>query len=187
VGTLGLAGAALAQLGLCSVAGTLLFGSAEPMDYFFNELQRGTIAGLTIDELSRRAPLAASSQNGIFNRILVFIAADLVEKTLKCLPIAYARRRGTPEHQTPRDRAYLDYALAGALICGVVECIGSTYGVCVEAQNTLRQLLVMVFERVIIGSPGHALLGSLTALRAIRKDYCGEKLSWWSVIAPSEI
>lgn len=70
VETLGLAGAAVAQLGLCYAAGTLLFGSAELRDYIFNELQRGTIAGLTIDELSRRAALAASWQNWIFNSIL---------------------------------------------------------------------------------------------------------------------
>jgi RsiW-degrading membrane proteinase PrsW (M82 family) len=187
VGTIGLVGAAVTQLAICYAAATLLFGSGESRTNFFNELQLGTIADLTVDELTRRATLAASWQNWIFNGIFTFIAAGLVEEALKCLPIVYARRRGTPKSRKPRDRAYIDYALAGALSFGVVECIGSIYGACIDGQKTLPKILLTLFERVVIGSFGHLLLGFSTALRAIRKDYCGEDMSWWSVVVPSVI
>jgi hypothetical protein len=185
VGTIGLAGAAVTQLAICYAAGRILFGSEST--YFFKELQRGTTARLTIDEIMSRAALAATWQNWVFNAIFTFIAAGLVEEALKFLPIVYARRRGTRESRKLRDRAYIDYALAGALSFGIVECIGSMYGACVDGQKTLPKILLTLFERVVIGSFGHLLLGTSTALRAIRKDYYRENLSWWSVIAPSVI
>lgn len=47
------------------------------------------------------------------------------------------------------------------------------------------RLLLTVFERISLGSSGHLLMAALTALRAIRWDYYGDKTSCLSVIGPS--
>jgi RsiW-degrading membrane proteinase PrsW (M82 family) len=108
--------------------------------------------------------------------------AGLVEETLKYLPIAYARRRDAAQR---RDRAYIDYALAGALSFGVIENIGFLYASCEKGHESWARLLLTVFERVVVGASGHLLVAALTALRAIRRDYYGEKLSWWGVVGSS--
>jgi hypothetical protein len=116
-GTVGLATAALTQMATltltqmvtCSAASTILFGSGQTRRDFLNELQRSTIDGLTADELTRRAELAVSWQNWVFNSAFTFGMAGLVEETLKYLSIAYARRRGTAEQRQRRNRAYIDY------------------------------------------------------------------------------
>ena len=47
--------------------------------------------------------------------LMCFGMSGLVEEMLKYLPIAHARRRGAAEQRKQRDRAYIDYALAGVL------------------------------------------------------------------------
>ena len=42
-----------------------------------------------------------------------------------------------------------------------------------------------VFERVIIGGAGHITMAVLTALRAIRRDYYGDQLSFLQIIGPA--
>ena len=185
-GTVGLAMVMLVQFIICSAASTILFGSGKMNDEFWTEFQRSTINGLTTDEFTRRADLAASWQNWVFNSILTFLAAALVEETLKYLPIAYAHRRGTDEQRKQRNRAYIDYAVAGALGFGVVEGIGFLYAACEEAHEAWPKLMFTLFERVV-GSVGHLLLASLIALRAIRRDYYGDQMSWWVIVGPSVI
>ena len=53
---------------------------------FRKEFQRSIIDGLTADEDTRRADLAAYWQNWVFNGIFTFGIVDL-SKTLKYLPI----------------------------------------------------------------------------------------------------
>ena len=186
-GTIGLTTAALLQMIICTTASTFLFGSGSTRKDFWNEFQRSTVVGLTSDELKHRAGLATSWQNWVFNGVLAFVAAGLVEEILKYLPIAYARRRGTAERRRQRDRAYIDYALAGALSFGVVENIGFLYASCEKGHETWPKFVLTLFERVVFGSLGHLLTGALTALRAIRRDYYGDHLSWWGVVGPSVI
>jgi RsiW-degrading membrane proteinase PrsW (M82 family) len=166
---------------------TVLFGTGDTRSEFLKEFQRSCIGGLTAGEITRRAELAASWQNWVFNGVFTFGMAGLLEETLKYLPIAYARRQGTDAQRKPRNRAYIDYALAGALSFGVVEKIAFPYASCEKGNEAWPNLLRTVFERIVIGSTGHLLVACLTALCAIRRDYYGEQLSWLDVVGSAAI
>jgi len=184
--TLGITSVALIQMGIAKAASALIFGSGSVMNKdFWTEFGRSTIDGLTGEVLTRRAHLASSWQNWVFNGALMFVAAGLGEETLKYLPIAYARRRGMPEERQKRKRAYVDYALAGALGFGLVENIGCLYAACEPKLEAWPKLVLTLFERVIVGQIGHISMAALTALRAIRRDYYGDPLSWWGVVGPA--
>jgi hypothetical protein len=43
----------------------------------------------------------------------------------------------------------------------------------------------MLVERFVIGQIGHLSAAALTALRAIRRDYYGDDLSWLGVVGPA--
>ena len=184
-GTLGLASAALAQVVICKGVSAILFRSDQVRAEFWEEFTRTTIAGLTADQLARRNELAASWENWVFNATLTFVSAGLVEETLKYLPIAYARRKGTAKERGQRDRAYIDYALSGALSFGMIETIGYLYISSESAGEAVFKSILNLFARVVIGQVGHISVAALTALRAIRRDYYGENLSWWRVVGPS--
>lgn len=183
-GTLGLTAVALTQILVCKGASALLFGSNEMGKQFWIEFARTSVNGLSSSELARRAALASSWQSWVFNAALFYIGAGLCEETLKYLPIAYGRRHESREDREPRDRAYLDYAMAGALSFGIVESVVFIYG-SVEEQQSWPKLALTLFERVVLGQLGHLAAAALTALRAIRKDYYGDKMSWWGVILPA--
>ena len=185
-GTLGLITVMLFQIAICTATSTILFGSGPMRETFWTEFARGTIDGLTADELTRRAQLASSWQNWVFNGVLTFVVAGLGEETLKYLPIAYARRRGTAEQRKPRNRAYIDYAGAGALSFGFVEMLGFLYSACEQGQEPWPRLIFTIAERAV-GSLAHVLVASLTAMRAIRRDFYGDRMSWWAVVGPSVI
>lgn len=85
-GTVGLTAVALVQMVSCSAVSTLLFGAGQGRSDFWNEFRRSTVQGLTADELTRRAALAGSWQNWVFNGVLTFVAAGFLEETLKYLP-----------------------------------------------------------------------------------------------------
>lgn len=186
-GTLGLIAVMLVQMVMSSAVSTILFGSGKMSKDFCNKFQRSTVDGLTAEELWRRAELAGSWQNWIFNSALAYVIAGLAEETLKYLPIAYARRRGTLEQRQKRNRAYIDYALVGALSFGVIETIGFIYASCEQGHQSWPKLMLTLFERMFVGAFGHLLAASLTALRAIRRDYYGDRMSWWAVVGPSVI
>jgi RsiW-degrading membrane proteinase PrsW (M82 family) len=187
-GTLGLLGVGLIQMAVCKAVSFLLFGvDTTASKDFWTEFARGSIEGLTSDELAKRAAIAWSWKNWVFNGTLTFIAAGLGEEILKYLPIAYARRRGTAEERQKRNRAYLDYALAGALAFSLVENIGFLYASVEKGNETWSRLCLSVFERVIIGGTGHITMAVLTALRAIRRDYYGERLTLWEVLGPAAL
>lgn len=176
----------LVQMAICSVASTVLFiGSDDKLkDDFWIEFARSSIGGLSTDDLVRRADLAASWQNWAFIGVLSFLGASLVEESLKYLLIVYARRRVAAELRKRRDRAYVDYAVAGALGFGVVEAIGFIYAAVESGGETWLRLMFTLFERVA-GSIGHLLVAALMALRAMRRDYYGDEMSWWVVVGPS--
>jgi hypothetical protein len=186
-GTLGLAAVGAVQMAIVKAGSAVLFGADSAMkDDFWTEFARSTINGLTADQLKRRTELASSWQNWVFIAGLSFVAAGFCEETLKYLPIAYARRRGTAEQRKPRDRAYIDYAIAGALSFGLIETIGFLNAACKPGHETGPKLALTIFERVV-GQFCHLSVAALTALRAIRRDYYGDPLSWWSVVGPAAI
>ncbi|TAQ86741.1 hypothetical protein B7494_g4947 [Chlorociboria aeruginascens] len=186
-GTVGLVSVALVQMVICKVASSIIFGSGQMNKDFWIEFQRGTTAGLTRDQLTHRTKLATSWQNWAFNSVFTFVAAGFAEETLKYLPIAYVRRRGTAKQRQQRNRAYIDYALAGALGFGLVEAIGFLYASCEQGHESWAQLVLIIFERVVIGQTAHLSVACLTALRAIRRDYYGDQLNWWNVVAPAAL
>ncbi|KUJ07639.1 uncharacterized protein LY89DRAFT_631235 [Mollisia scopiformis] len=177
-GTLGLAIVAAAQMAIVSIASPLIFRSNPGLkDEFWVEFQRHSIEGLNAEVLGRRARIAASWQNWVFNGVLFFVGAGLVEEVLKYIPVVYARRC-----QEKKARAYVDYAIAGALGFGFVEALGFMYGSRNEAWS---RFLLIVFERMVLGQTGHVGSAVLTALRAVRRDFRGEKIGIWGVIWPA--
>ena len=185
VGTLGLTTVTFVQFAIVKTASALLFTSTKMKEDYWKEFKRSTIDGLTTDQLTRRSELAASWQNWVLIGLFTFVAAGLVEETLKYLPIAYARRRETPKERKERNRAYIDYAVAGALSFGLLENIGYIYVACESSHEAWPKLLLTVFERSVLGGIGHLTMGALTALRAIRRDCYGDKLSWLEVVGPA--
>lgn len=186
-GTLGLIGIMAIQWGVFTATTKLLFGSGEAKKYFIQEFGRSTTEGLSLEELAKRAALAASWQNWVLNAALSFGMAGFLEETLKYLPVAYAKLRGTPEERRPRNRAYLDYAIAGALSFAVIENIGFLYAAVEGARQSWLKLAGTALERLVFASAGHFLAAALTALRATRRDYYGDQLSWWDIVRPSVI
>ena len=185
-GTVGLVAVMLVQMAICSAASTILFiGSDDKTkDEFWTEFARSSIDGLSTDEIARRADLAASWQNWVFIGVFSFFGASLVEGSLKYVSIVYARRRAAAEPRKRRDRAYVDYAVAGALGFGVVEAMGFIYAAAESGGETGPRLMLTLFERVV-GSIGHLSVAALMALRAIRRDYYGDQMGWWAVVGPS--
>jgi RsiW-degrading membrane proteinase PrsW (M82 family) len=171
-------------MGICQAVSTVLFPSGEIRAEFWTEFSRTTVAGLTEAQLHRRAELASSWQNWVFNGVLTYLAAGLVEEVLKYLPVMFARRRDVKKKQR-RDRAYIDYVLAGALGFSVVENIGFIYAACEGGQESWPKLLLTFVERVVLGQLGHLSVACLTALRATRRDYYGDPLGFWGVVGPA--
>lgn len=184
-GTVGITTVLLVQIGVCKAATAILFGSGEKNKDFWNEFLRTSIDGLTADELKHRAELAATWQNWVFNGALTFVAAGLVEETLKYLPIVYAHHRDAVKKRRRRNRAYIDYALAGGLSFSLMENIGFLYASSEGSNDTWPKLLLTLFERMVLGQLGHLSMSLLTALRAIRRDLYGDQISWWGVVGPS--
>ncbi|KAH1434553.1 hypothetical protein KXX32_000189 [Aspergillus fumigatus] len=183
-GTLGLAAAAVVQMGICQAVGAVLLPCEDLRTEFWTEFGRATVSGLTEEQLLRRAELASSWQNWVFNGTLTYVAAGLVEEFLKYIPVMFARRRDAKKKQR-RDRAYIDYVLASALGFSVVENIGFIYSACVGGQESWPKLLLTLMERVVVGQLGHLSVACLTALRATRRDYHGDSLGLWGVIGPA--
>ncbi|KAG9238461.1 hypothetical protein BJ875DRAFT_450787 [Amylocarpus encephaloides] len=200
IGTVGLATVGVVQMGALKLIDPLLFGAGELRKDYWKEFVRSSVDGLTINELARRAELSKSWQNWVFNGVLSFALAGACEEILKYLPVVYARRREqkqqkvveekanpeTPAKQPP-SRAYLDYALAGALSFGVIENIGFIYVSCAPGLESWSKLIGTLAERITVGATGHALLASITALRATRRDHYGGKISLWRLLAPAAI
>jgi hypothetical protein len=104
------------------------------------------------------------------------------------LPIVYARRRTTSEKKgKPRDRAYIDYAITGALSFGVIETIGFLSSAIESGNETGLRLAFTIFERVAVGRLAHLSVAALTALRAMRRDYYCDRLSLWEVVEPAAL
>ena len=186
-GTLGLVAVSLVQ-GITGYAlSTMLFGSGEERTLFLKEAMRSSIEGLSSEQISTRMAIAHSWQNWAFNAAFMS-AVGLFEEGLKYLPIEYARRRySTEKDGQKRNRAYLDLVLSSALSFGLVEGIGFLYTACEQQQQSWPILLRTLFERLLLGSTGHLLVATLTALRATRRDFYGAKMSCWAVVGPSAL
>lgn len=181
--TLGLATVSVCQIAVCKAASILLFGSEETRRYFFREFIRNSVEGLSAAEVKERAAMAASWQNWVFNFAFSFVGASLVEESMKYAPVVYAQRRGTPEERRPRDRAYIDYVVAGSLGFSVVEMLGYI-SMAYKNNESLPKLALTILERVG-GVAGHLSVACLTALRATKRDYYGADMSWWQIMWPA--
>ena len=185
-GTVGFVAVMLVQMAIFAAASSIVFnGSDDKLKYEYRtEFARSSIDGLSTDQLARRADLAASGKNWVFVVVLSFFGVGLVEESLKYLFIVYARRRATAEPRKRRDRAYVDYAVAAALVFGAVEAISFIYEAVESGGGTWPRLMLTLFERVV-GSLEHIMVAALMALRAIRRDYYGDRMSWFAVVGPS--
>jgi hypothetical protein len=184
--TVGVAAVSALQMGVGYGLSTLFYGTGETRSYFLQEIMRSSVADLSVEDIKLRAEIASSWRYTIFTTLCCFGAAGLGEEALKYLPVVYASRRGTPEQRKPRNRTYLDYALASSLGFGLVEGIGFLYSSCVHGEEKGGKLALTIFERFIMGSSGHVLMAVLSALRATRRDYYGgRQVSWLRIIGPS--
>lgn len=175
-----------------------------------------SVDGITAEEGARRAVMAGSWRNWVFNAILSFVAAGLMEEVVKFAPVLYAKRRNGNEIEKEddsvesskvesskknrrRDRSYIDFAIAGTLGFGLVEALGFIYTICkVEGQGR-GMIALMVVERVA-GQMGHLATAALSAVRATRRDFYaedgeaegedrsgGKRMPWWQIIGPSAL
>ncbi|KAJ3112025.1 hypothetical protein HK100_002473 [Physocladia obscura] len=194
-GTLGLVSVGVIQLVVCKAVAALLFRSGSISESeFWTEFGRRTFADLTDAESVKRLQIAASWKNWVFNAALSFVAAGFGEEVLKYLPIAYARRLNLASTSSTDDatkktqtRIYLDYALASALSFSLIENIGFIYECAESGGESWQQLVISVFERIFVAGAAHVSVATLTALRATRRDYYGEKFlgGWLGVIWPA--
>lgn len=152
---------------------------AETKHQFMTEFFRTSLEGLDTEQLKIRASISNTWQNWCINFILFFFIAGFGEETLKFMPIIYARKKykGTS--------TYIDLAAAGALGYGTMESILFVRLACTTGESGWFEPSLTMLERVVSGSTGHALLSILTALRAIRRDSCGEPTNTWRLLSPS--
>jgi len=183
-GTIGITLVGLAQAAILKGAGFFLFSSDKLKDYF-EEFARSTINGLSPEQIAHRVYLASTWQNWVFNALLSFAAAGLCEEVLKYLPVVYAQRRGREKERKERNRAYIDYAVAGALSFTLIESIGFIYGTAEQDQGTWPIFIMTCAERLFMAPIAHLSVGALSALRATRRDFYGEKMSLLSILGPS--
>jgi len=184
VGTIGISTVVLAQITILKGAAIFLFKSDWFKD-FYKEFGRTTTKGLSPGQLAHRAVLASTWQNWVFNALLSFVAAGICEEVLKYLPVVYAQRCGTEKERKERKRAYIDYAVAGCLSFTLIENIGFIYAAAEQDQGAWPVFIMTCAERLLMAPIAHLSAGVLSALRATRRDFYGEKMSLLSVLGPS--
>lgn len=182
--TLGFAAASLFQIAVFKATSFFLFRDRTTASLFFKEFVRNNLDGITESELAFRALYSNSWQNWVWMAVLAFVGAGLGEEVVKILPIVVAQRRGTPGERKKRNRAYIDYVLAGAFGFSVIECLGFLHVVCQEGQSNLPEAIWTLMER-IPGQFGHVAVSLLSAIRATRRDYYAERLSWLDILGPA--
>lgn len=186
--TAGVAISSAIQAGIGYGLSTLFYGTGDARSKFFTEVMRTHTAGLDAETLLYRAEMAKSTKYRALVVLLFFTAAGVGEEVLKMLAVFYARRRASQDKRRVRKWEYVDYVLSSSLAFGVVEGTGFLYSACETSAERGWKLALTVCERLIIGSSGHVLMAVLSALRATRMDYGGEKgWSWWRVIGPAAL
>ena len=192
--TAGLGTAVVVQFATGYATATALFGNGETRDFFVREAMRASLDGLSSVDIARRAVLASSWQNTVFNAAFSFFGAAITEESLKYLPVAYYRRslKTADTHVQRRSRASLDYALAWGLGLGLVETVGGVYTSVTDPQSTWAKITLTVCERLILGASAHLITAALSSLRSIRGDQESKKpgskrslLTILSIIGPA--
>jgi len=113
--TFGFAADMLAQITTRKAELRLVLGSNElPNRYFWAEFSTNPASSFWVDKRARRAELI-SWKYRVFKGIFYFLVDGIIEETTKYLPILYARRCGIAQQRQQRNRAYIDYGLAGTL------------------------------------------------------------------------
>lgn len=173
--TIGLAAVVGLQAVLCKILARVLFGHAQAQDYF-EEIARNTFKDLTDGEKHKRAEMASKWQYFAFLLIFTFVMAGFLEECMKYIAISLARRsRRSPV----ASRHYFYYAVAATLGFSTVENIGFIYA---SRQESMSMLVLVVLERMIIGTPAHALTGAMLAAGMIRRNIHGHAISMWSIL-----
>jgi hypothetical protein len=170
--TAGVGTAVAVQFAIGYGTATALFGNGETRGFFVREGMRASLDGLSFDDIARRAVLASSWQNTVFNAVFSFFGAAITEESLKYLPVAYNRRSlKTADIQTKRrSRASLDYALAWGLGLGLVETVGGVYTAVKDPQSTWPKIALTICERLVLGASAHLITAALSSLRSIKRD-----------------
>lgn len=109
----------------------------------------------------------------------------MVEGVARVLLLIYAHRRYSIESRKLGNRAYIYFFLAGVLGLDLAQSIAWLTLIYTDGQETFPEILLLLSTRIAIVTSGSLLRGTSTDLHAIRKDYLGERLSWWLVIVPS--
>lgn len=158
----------------------LLFRSET--DKFFKEFskQETDIAQMDADSLLFRKAMAHRWQHWAFLFVVSFVAAGVVEESLKYYGLQFARRYGRVLH--PKN--YLTLAMAAALGFSTIEGIGFVCAAVKDGQ-ALNRVVLTVLERVVFGPPSHALGAALIGLNVVRRDFHGERLRFGYIIGPS--
>ena len=173
--TIGLATVVGLQAGLCQILARVLFDQDQANDYF-EEFARNTFKDLTDAEKQNRAAMASTWQNFAFLLIFTFVMAGFLEECMKYITISLARRsRRSPVASSH----YFHYAVAATLGFSTVENIGFIYA---SRQESMPMLLLVVLERMIIGTPAHALTGTMLAAGVARRDIHDHSISMWSIL-----
>lgn len=174
--TIGLAAVSAVQLILTKLLAYLFLGSEA--NAFFEEFTRSDVTSLSTVELQKRSAMAHSKQYLAFLAVFSFVVPGLVEELMKYLTILIVRYRW----KGLTDREFLQIAIVATLGFSTVENIGFLYAA--KDENILK-LILTLSERVVIGSPAHALSGCLTACKMFRRDVRGESQPIWRVLGPA--
>lgn len=180
-GTLALS---IAQLSTYFVLVSLTMGPSA--GEYWTEFLRGTVEGLSQEKRQRRFEMASTWQHWVLMFLFSYVMAGGFEELLKYTPVLYARRRDQQRH-TRHDRAYIDYALAGAISLVTVECIGYISDTCASGIQGWVEPIVTLAQRLVAGTLGHVLASLLTSLRAVRSDFYGPPMTWIRIIAPAVV
>lgn len=173
--TIGLAAVISLQAVLCQILARLLFDHEQANDYF-EEFARNTFKDLTDGEKQKRAEMASTWQYLVFLLIFTFVMAGFLEECMKYITISLARRS---RHSPVASGHYLHYAVAATLGFSTVENIGFIYA---SREESMSMLILVVLERTIIGTPAHALTGTMLAAGMIRRNIHGHATSLWSIL-----
>ena len=171
VGTIGVVSVISIQALACYGVATLLFGTTLAAKDYMAEFGRSSVAGLTVDELGRRAELAHSWRHFAMLLFFTYVVAGGAEELLKFAPIAFLRSR-QPDRMPMATKAkrYMQYAIAAGLGFSTTENVGFIM-VAINDSHSVWKVALTVLERVLSGGPGHVLCACLSAINAARLDH----------------
>lgn len=123
-----------------------------------------------------RKQMVSSWQYLLFLVVTSYIAIAMVEEGVKYCSLMVVRRYRAVANEAD----YITYAMASALGFGTVEGVAFIYQACQSESGPI--IALYVFQRVFLGTPGHAMTNCLLAINVIRRDLRGQHMSLWQVV-----